>query len=554
MNDVASSPRAELVELLWQLKQSFDQQGDSSLRFIHFNTLLNDPEYRAEIIARAAKSPNRKIRELGEKLQLANRDGGLLRKAAREPGLPGSNPALMNPDIAETIGTRSSQHLGEQRRRYRWLWLVAALVIAVGGYFSYHPARQMLVGEQVVSGSLFGKQHWGANTTWILNGIVYLEAGAELTIDPGTRIEGRPGSALVVTRDATLFSRGQAQAPIVFTSNQPAGTRTAGDWGGVVLLGNAPVNVNNGQIEGVPAGDNRGAFGGNDPDSSCGVMEFTRIEFAGFEVYADNELNGLTLGGCGSGTIIRNVQVHRALDDGIEIFGGDVDLRNIVITGAGDDSLDWDMGWRGRVQFLVAEQYANVGDNGFEGDNLKGSPDALPLSEPTMYNVTLLSPRSHEKYHRAMTLRRGTGGHFHNLLIEGFSGETIDIKDTATVARIDEGKLSFGSMMVHKVGSRGLTFFDNESMDQDDDGGFDERLYFQSSAVKAQFGTDPQFTRDATSMAHPDFAPSANSPARNGAAAIPQGEFWDEAANYLGAIRPGSVTSWVDGWTDFPLN
>ena len=109
-------------------------------------------------------------------------------------------------------------------------------------------------------------------------------------------------------------------------------------------------------------------------------------------------------------------------------------------------------------------------------------------------------------------------------------------------------------MMAHKIGSRGLTFFDAESMNSDDDGGFDERRYFQSRAVDAQFGTDPLLTRDASSISHPDFAPTSRSPARNGATAIPQGEFWDEAADYLGAMRPGSAQTWADNWTAFPLN
>ncbi|HBL87913.1 MAG TPA: hypothetical protein DD399_14085, partial [Alcanivorax sp.] len=140
-------------------------------------------------------------------------------------------------------------------------------------------------------------------------------------------------------------------------------------------------------------------------------IEYARIEFAGFEVYANNELNGLTLGGCGSGTIVRHVQVHRSLDDGVEMFGGTADLRHVLITGAGDDSLDWDWGWRGRVQFLIDQQHPNSGDNAFEADNNGNQHDAEPMSEPVMYNVTLVSPRSHTRHHRAMTLREGTGGH-----------------------------------------------------------------------------------------------------------------------------------------------
>ena len=548
MVDAVSSPRAQLVELLWQLKQNFDQENDSNLRFVHFNTLLNDPVYRAEIITRAIQSDNRKIRALGLKLQEANRDGVLLHKRP-SASLP---TTLTNPDIAETLGSR---HTTTSKPSGMYAWLALALVVlCITGYFAYNPVRQMIAGQQTIKGSLFGQNTWHAGTTWVLDGIVYVEAGGSLTIEPGTRIEGKPGSALVITRDATLFSRGQENAPIVFTSTQPEGTRTAGDWGGVVMLGSAPVNVANAHIEGIPDGDTRGAFGGSDADSSCGVMEYTRVEFAGFEVYANNELNGLTLGGCGSSTIVRNVQVHRALDDGIEVFGGTVDLKHIIITGAADDSLDWDMGWRGRVQFLVAQQHANVGDNAFEGDNLKANPDATPISAPVMYNVTLISPRSHEKYHRAMTLKVGTGGHFNNMIIDGFSGETIDLKGGETVRRIQEGELTFNSMMVHKVGNRGLTFFDAESMDNDDDNGFDERRYFQSRTVGAQFGTDPLLTRDATSTSHPDFAPTSRSPARNGATAIPQGEFWDEAADYLGAMRPGSAQTWADNWTAFPLN
>lgn len=552
MVDAVSSPRAQLVELLWQLKQNFDQENDSSLRFVHFNTLLNDPVYRAEIIKRATQSDNRKIRALGLKLQQANRDGVLLNK---RPGGSSPSPAITNPDIAETLNQHKPNQSQRQSRRAISAWLTLAVaMLGIIGYFGYQPVHEALAGRHVVKGSLTGTHTWTAKSTWILEGIVYVEAGSSLTIEPGTRIEGRPGSALVVTRDATLFARGQENAPIVFTSNQASGTRTAGDWGGVVLLGNAPVNVANAQIEGVPHGDTRGQFGGSDAESSCGVMEYTRIEYAGFEVYANNELNGLTLGGCGSNTIIRNVQVHRALDDGIEVFGGTVNLKHIVITGAGDDSLDWDMGWRGNVQFLVAQQHPNVGDNAFEGDNLKANPLATPVSEPTLYNITLISPRSHEKYHRAMTLKVGTGGHFHNMIIDGFSGETIDLKGSETVSRIGTGQLSFNSMMVHRVGSRGLTFFDAENLDSDDDSGFDERRYFQSSAVNAQFGTDPLLTRDAYSLSHPDFAPTARSPARNGASSIPQGEFWDEAATYLGAIRPGSVQNWTDGWTSYPLN
>ncbi|WP_373095669.1 hypothetical protein [Zhongshania sp.] len=545
MNDV-SSPRAKLVEMLWQLKLSYDKQGDKGVRYIHFNTLLNDPAYRKELIEQAAVSSNMEIRELGVALRRININTALTQ------GRHDRRVASMNPDIAETIGFK--QVVEPKARPLGKLLLVFTLLILGGfvgaGFFS-EDLKSLYSGTKIVSGSIHGEQLWTADKTWVLDGIVYVEAGARLVIEAGTVVQGRSGSALLVTRDGSILARGTARAPIVFTSNMAAGKRSAGDWGGVVLLGNAPVNTADAQIEGLDAGDTRGMFGGVDASANCGVLEFARIEFAGFEVYANNELNGLTLGGCGSKTIIRNVQVHRALDDGIEIFGGNVDLRHILITGAADDSLDWDMGWTGRVQFMQVQQYPGVGDNAFEADNNEINHDAEPISEPTFYNITLQSMQSGEKHQRAMTLRRGTGGHFNNMVVEGFSGEAVDVKDASTVARINEGKLSFAGLLLADIGSDGHSFYAQEVGDQDDDGGFDEAAYF---GAKAELGNDPQFIHRLQSESDHDYRLAASSPARNKAQAIPQGEFWDEAANYRGAFRPGVNVMWTEGWTAYPIN
>lgn len=543
MSDV-TSPRAKLVEMLWQLKKTYDKQGDKGVRYVHFNTLLNDPAYRKELIEQAAVSANPDIRELGIGLLDINTSDALTHGRH-------DRPAVINPDIAETVGYKSSSE--QPPKRSKATLLLSALVVIllgviVAAIFSKDIAQAM-GGTQVVSGSLRGEQLWTKDKTWILDGTVYVEAGARLVIEAGTLVQGRPGSALLVTRDASILARGTALAPIVFTSSAVAGKRQAGDWGGVVLLGNAPVNTADAQIEGLDAGDTRGMFGGSDASDNCGVLEYARIEFAGYEVYANNELNGLTLGGCGSKTIIRNVQVHRALDDGIEIFGGNVDLRHILITGAADDSLDWDMGWTGRVQFMQIQQYAGVGDNAFEADNREGAYQVEPVSEPTLYNVTLQSMNSREKYQRAMTLRRGTGGHFNNIVIAGFSGESIDITDIETVARIQEGKMSFGGLLIADIGADGKRFFAEELADQDDDGGFDEATYL---SPRASVGVSPQFLKVTQSETEPDFRVASSSAAKDGAVPVPQGEFWDEAANYRGAMRPGVSASWTDGWTAFP--
>ncbi|MDF1781805.1 MAG: hypothetical protein P1U67_10950 [Alcanivoracaceae bacterium] len=554
MNAV-TSPRARLVDLLWQLKQAYDHDGEQGeVRFIHFNTLLNDDIYRSEIVAKSINSRNRKIRDLGAQLHDLNRDGILLHK--RSSGQPAGVPMHLNPDIAETMGRRSSF----QSTAKRWPMAVASvafaamLAIGIFGYQFKDALHTMLDGEVRVHGSIVGNQTWTANRTWVLDGMVFVEEGSSLTIEAGTLIQGLPGSALVVTRGATLYSRGSRDKPIVFTSGQTVGTRRAGDWGGVVLLGSAPINRANASIEGIAETDPRGQFGGTDTNSSCGLIEYTRIEFAGYEISKDNELNGLTLGGCGSGTIVRNVQVHRGLDDGIEVFGGTVDMKRIVITGADDDSLDWDMGWQGRVQFLVIEQYSSVGDNAFEGDNNKKSPNALPRSHPTIYNATLVSPRSREKHHRAMTIRHDSGGDFHNFIVQGFSGESVDIGGAESAYLTSTGELSFGNMIFNDIGTRGLGWFEEENLDRDDDDGFDERLYFTAPEQKISFAVDPMLPREATNMTAPNFAPSTRSPARNNAMRPPKDEFWEESADYLGAIKPGLLNSWVDGWTAYPLN
>ncbi|NKI18460.1 hypothetical protein HCU74_13675 [Spongiibacter sp. KMU-166] len=535
MNKV-SAPRAKLVELLWQLKQNYDQLDGE--RNIHFNTLLRDSDFRRELINEAAVSSNRELREIGQSLRVLNTDGELTQSRIRS--------APLNPDIAETVAAVT----GKKKQNSGRLALAALvlLAVAIGGFVALNP---MSGNEQSVRGSLNGEHFWTADKSWLLDGIVYLEAGARLTIEAGTVVKGLQGSALVVTRDATIMARGAAQAPIVFTSAKDAGARQAGDWGGLVLLGNAPVNTRDAQIEGVPLTDTRGMFGGVDSRHNCGVLEYVRIEFAGYEVYANNELNGLTLGGCGSNTIVRHVQVHRASDDGIEVFGGTVDLKHVLISGAADDSLDWDMGWTGRVQFLQVLQYPGIGDNGFEADNRDGRHDVEPVSQPTFYNVTLQSMSGAEKYQRGMTLRRGTGGHFNNMIIDGFSGEAIDIKDLSTVSRLGSGMMSFSGLLIHNIGADGRSFFAAELGAQDDDGGFDELTFFRDAA---RLGVSPQHRPGSALLEQPEFRLAAQSPAREGAVAVPEGEFWDEAANYLGAVRPGSNTTWMDGWSAFPVH
>ncbi len=464
----------------------------------------------------------------------------------------------------ELARVRPTVVVSQQRRSLAWPLAIASVVGAVGALLwmqlgapfavvdsaiAEHPQE---VVEERVAGPIRSSTVWRAEQTYLLEGLVYVEGDASLTIEPGVRVLGEQGSALIVTRDATLYARGTPDQPIVFTSAAPVGERRRGDWGGVVLLGNAPVNEESAFIEGIVDKDPRGAFGGSEIGANCGVLEYVRIEFAGFEAFANNELNGLTLGGCGHKTIVRNVQVHKALDDGIELFGGDADLRNIVITGAGDDSIDWDLGWQGRGQFFIVQQHGDAGDNGFESDNNTDDHDALPRSAPVLYNVTLLGSGSRKIAQRGMTLRRGTGLTLRNFIVSGFGLEAIDVRDIATSLLAQTGALSLAHGIIFDVGLEGATYAADES--GDDDGGFDEASYLRDPARFIGLGVDPMLSSQAFDPIMPDFVPHSGSPALNNAAPIPKEEFFDEAATFLGAVRPGSVRPWYAGWTAFPVD
>ena len=213
--------------------------------------------------------------------------------------------------------------------------------------------------------------------------------------------------------------------------------RKGGDWAGVALLGDAKINTGAGLRQrhapaawrrasrASPPPSSKAKFGGTDDAGSCGELEYVRIEFAGAELAPTNELNGLTVGGCGSGTKLSYIQVHRGTDDGIEFFGGTAGMDHVVLSGNEDDSLDWDYGWTGKVQFLVIHQRAGIGDNGIE------ARAARPTSE------TADAPRRPADLQRdhdrpatggkaAITFKEGTRGKMYNFIIHGLKANVVD--------------------------------------------------------------------------------------------------------------------------------
>lgn len=517
-----------LVEQLWKLKRLVDRGECSDIQFVHLNNLLREPNYRADVLRRAESSGSDKVRKLVQEIR------------ANDPG----RPLMATSNSTRQTPFREPAEEKPRKRRRHLVWIAPALVagaVATVGFTALEPQTIRITGDITTATT------WEGDKTYVLDDIVFVD-NATLTIEAGATIKGENGSALIVTRNSQLYSRGRPDNPVVFTSSKAEGSRSRGDWGGLVLLGNAPVNQPSPQIEGVPDGDQRGSFGGTDATDSCGVVEYTRIEFAGFEVYQNNELNGLTLGGCGSNTIIRHVQVHRALDDGIEMFGGTVDLQHILVTGAADDSIDWDWGWRGRVQFAIIQQHADVGDNAFEGDNNGDQHEARPRSEPTFYNVTLAGTGQSAKTHRGMVLREGTGGHFHNMIIDSYAIEAVDTRDEVR-SLAGNGILSFSHNILASTGS--IAHQQQEQGQDDDDYGFDEKAWIKTTENQNLVSLGSALHPAARNTTSPDFRPRI--PLKDMPATTPpKSEFFDESATFNGAINPRYPGSWLEGWTAYP--
>lgn len=398
----------------------------------------------------------------------------------------------------------------------------------------------------IAAGEISADTTWDCDHFYRLAGLVFVTGGT-LTIEAGTRVVGDSGSALIVTRDARLEAEGHPSAPIVFTSSKTPGTRARGDWGGVVLLGRGAINLPGGEnrIEGITGTDVRGTYGGGATPVAthdCGTLRYARIEYAGFEFSVDNELNGLTMGGCGSDTTVDHVQVHFGDDDGIEMFGGSADLRYVLLTGIADDSLDWDFGWNGRVQYMIVQQHSDAADNGIEADNSATAPTATPISDPTLFNVTMIGTNDTvTAMQRAMTLRRGTYGTLRNFIVQGFPAFGVRVDGAESDAAVGTGDLVLSNSLFFEVGGDGMTAFE---------AGTPELTAWTMAAAMNRVGTDPALG-DPYDYAAPDFAPTMESVVTTGAATPPAG--FDVQATYVGAIGPG-CSDWTAGWTDFAAN
>lgn len=275
----------------------------------------------------------------------------------------------------------------------------------------------------------------GSNEEYLLTSPFVIQAGTTLTITAGTTIKSSAGTDgyIVVLQDAQIQAVGTPSSPIVMTSNNAA--PAAGDWGGLVLLGNATIN------SGTTATSEVGNFtygGINDADNS-GNLQYVRLEYTGAAINSESEFNGISFYGIGSQTNVDYIEVFEGADDGVEFFGGTVEASHVILRNAQDDSLDWTEGWTGAITDLYIETSADS-DKVIEADGNEDNNAATPLSSPTITNFTAKGLGSAEGA-EAIRLRRGTEATFINVLLEGFE-EGFDIDDPTTIDHILGGATS----------------------------------------------------------------------------------------------------------------
>ena len=462
--------------------------------------------------------------------------------------------------------------------------LTLTIVLVVSGAFAQKPQRVIGSGEGAANFRVPYVQPAGTNvvlskdTVYILTGWYFVDSLATMTIQAGTVILGdsASGGTLIIRRGGKIIANGAQTAPIVFTSRKAAGTRRPGDWGGVIILGNAPTNKpTTQQVEGGfgTIVNTAAMYGGPDPNDSSGVLRYVRVEFAGIAFAQDNEINGLTLGGVGRKTAIDHVQVSYANDDDYEFFGGTVDAKYLVSWRNLDDCLDTDFGYSGRVQFAFIKRDPQIFDasssgssNGFESDNEGSSPySATPRTSARFSNITLVGPAVdsnaanalNSKWDNTAMLRRATELSIYNSILVGWK-KGINLRDTLTQRAAIDGRLEIRNTSIAAPTSQIAL---SSSPSTGNINGFDAVAWFNSGnnngATARQAGDvgigSAAFVLD--NSVNP--VPAAASEGATAAAAFNagrlNGDTWFTSVSYRGAFDPSKPMSqqWTAGWTNF---
>jgi hypothetical protein len=448
------------------------------------------------------------------------------------------------------------------------IFAVVALIMLLGAT-AHAQKPEVILGPGLNSGRTPYYQDYdrvlSPDTVYTLTGLYYVDSLYTITIPAGTIVRGDTAATLIVSRGAQIYATGTEQAPIVFTSLKPIGTRGPGDWGGIILLGKAPVNKYEPVIEGGIIG---GSFGGNVSDDNSGIFRYVRIEFPGYRFQLNNEVNGLTMGGIGSGTEIHHVQVSYSFDDSYEWFGGTVDANYLVAFGGTDDEFDTDFGHNGNHQFCFGLRDPYNWDptgqsNGFESDNDGSSTSTdQPYTQPVFCNVTLVGPQLDaltppppgNTYQYSAVIRRSSKCSVFNSVIAGYPWG-ISLRDVYThmFAMNEELEWKNVSIAASLLKSAG-TIHDDLSRWAPDS----IKLWFDTAGWDNYYSDQTRFCADVglvnmTDINDPDAVPASGSELDGSAdfAAAKLDGFMD--VDYRGAFDPGlpMYKQWTAGWTNF---
>jgi hypothetical protein len=403
--------------------------------------------------------------------------------------------------------------------------------------------------------------------TYILSGFVYVTAGVSLTIEPGVVIRGDRASkgTLIVERGGKIYAEGTAEKPVVFTSNQAAGQRNPGDWGGIIILGKAPNNAGEQTVEGGV----RSRHGGADSHDNSGILKYVRVEFAGVEYSTDNEINGVTFGSTGDGTLVDYVQVSHSGDDSFEWFGGTVNAKHLISYHGWDDDFDTDNGFGGKVQFALSIRNPQVGDksasNSFESDNNAGGSNDAPVTKAAFANVSIFGPvadragyvdRAGEKgsdvnarFQAGIHLRRNTSLSIFNSLVAAFPIGII-IEGSASQSLANDGSLNVANTVfagnIRNFQDR--QYWTNGTVFDPEPTGFTETYILRSGGGNRIFNDLADLKLSGNRF------PAHDSPLATGADwSDEKASAWFEKTEYLGAFSPEETAdeNWTSGWTNF---
>jgi hypothetical protein len=331
-----------------------------------------------------------------------------------------------------------------------------------------------------ISGTYSEDLTLSAGNTYTLNGSLIMTAGTTLTIPAGMTIEALAAGSdvyIAIGQGAQIIANGTASEPIVLTSN--AANPSAGDWGGLIILGEAPINSVAGSATATSEIANL-PYGGTNTADNSGTLRYVRVEYSGGSADGQSENNGFSFYGVGSGTTVDYIQAYEGLDDGVEFFGGTVNASNIIVVGAQDDSIDWTEGYTGTITNAYVK-HGTSHDKGIEADgyntDIGNNSSPVFFSKPTVNNLTIVGLGSGTSS-EAIRLRAGTQGIFNNVYLEGY-GEGFDLDgDTGSNPTgtgvvdgdLDVADVTFVDITLKVKNDTGVTFTDADFISGDGNG------------------------------------------------------------------------------------